>query len=167
MARIALIEVPGDSLLMARWRPGDFADCYVAEVPGSVSLARYLTAFFSSPAFWLERNGLHLIGRGANARDIAALAEGRTKAFAAWDIEERDADQILMRDFTGKTRCWLRVQALPNKDATRLHFGSWVNAKGESGKLSLITHAAYPFHRAYSRILLAGAVRNLRNQGKP
>lgn len=159
MARVTAQPLPPDSLLAQRVRPGDFADCYTAEVPGEVSFAQYLTAFYSSAAFFPERNLLRLIGRGAGHADIAALAEDRTERFAAWTIEERTDNQLLMRDFLGKTRSWLKLEHTAG--STRLFFGSWVGTKGDTGRLSLTTNIAYPFHRLYSRTLLAGAVRRL------
>ncbi|WP_284124200.1 hypothetical protein [Parerythrobacter aestuarii] len=159
MARVTAQPLPPDSLLAQRVRSGDFADCYTAEVPGHVSIRQYIIAFYSSAAFFPERNLLRLIGRGAGPADIAALAAAETESFAAWTIEQRTQNQLLMRDFLGKTRSWLMVEH--NAASTRLYFGSWVGAKPGSGRLSLTAHLAYPFHRLYSRILLAGAVHRL------
>ena len=167
MAQLTTQPVPADSLLARRIRPGDYADCFVVVVDSTVSLGEFITAFYSSAAFRTERTALALLGRYATAEDIAALAQGQTDSFAAWDVEERTNDQLLMQDFLGKTRSWLSVEPVAGRDATVLRFGSWVGAKAErdgavtGNRLSLITNLAYPFHRAYSRLLLAGAVRHL------
>ena len=93
-----------ESSLLARHRGAEcYRDAFCARVPGEVSLAAFIAAFYASGAFWPERMALHLIGRGADRADIAALAEGKAQRFAAWSVEARKGDQILLRDFQDRT----------------------------------------------------------------
>ena len=50
------------------------------------------------------------------------LAQGRRETFAAWQVESRAPDQLLLCDFRGGTRSWLMVIA--RREGTLLHFGS-------------------------------------------
>lgn len=165
MARITALPLPPDSLLARHMIADDYGDCFAAEVAGAVPLERFIAAFYSSRAFTPERLFLRLIGRGADAGDIAALAEGRSARFAAWTVEAREEDQILLRDFMGETRSWLKVEPHPEGTATRLLFGSGVGrSKGESKRSPIgraIFAALTPLHRLYARALLAGAVRGI------
>ena len=172
MPRISTQPVPRDTLLAQRMLEGDYGDSFVAEVSGDVSLAAYIVAFYSSLAFRPERTLLGLIGRGASAADVKALAAGTAETFAAWSVEARADDQILLRDFMGQTRSWLKVEPLPSsskavgrESSTRLLFGSGVGRSPGSGEASAIGRAIFtglmPFHRFYARQLLAGAVREL------
>ena len=147
-------DLPEHSLLAHRRGPDCHRDAYCAEVPRAVSLSEYITAFYSSIQFTPERKLLALIGRGASRADIAALAEGRADSFAAWEVEARTDNQLLMRDFQDRTCSWLMLQ--PTTGGTRLWFGSGVR-NPDGGAVSVLM----PFHHWYSRVLLSGAVRRL------
>lgn len=151
--------LPPDALL-ARYAPRAYTDSYAVEVPGTVNLAAFIEAFYTSRVFKLE---LWIVGRlfrrpssGAEAR---RLAHGQTDAFSAWRVEDRTADQLLMREvISGKTRSWLKVQ--PDGEATRLYFGSAVLpvGAGPDGRPRMSRlFALVGFHRVYSRVLLASA----------
>lgn len=167
MPRITALPLPPDSLLARHMIAGDYGDCFVAEVAGTVTLQRFIAAFYSSGTFTPERVFLGLIGRGADAWDIAALAEGHSTRFAAWTVEAREGDEILLRDFMGETRSWLKVEPHPDGTATRLLFGSGVGRSKGDGKSKgspigrAIFAALTPLHRLYARALLAGAVRGI------
>lgn len=134
-------------------------------MPGRIGLARYIAAFYASAAFTPERLALGLIGRGGSHADIAALARGRAERFAAWTVEARNGPEILLRDFQNRTCSWLMVEpheAGPNTGelataATTLWFGSAVRAPDAP-----LVPALMPFHRWYSRRLLAGAAASLK-----
>ncbi len=148
-----------DTALLARYQAsGDYVDCFYADVPGAVNLAQYIWDFYASLVFWPERMVLGLIGKGANGLDIAALADNRTHDFAAWTVEDRTDEQLLMCDFRGSTRSWLAVSN--QDDATRLWFGSAVIAHKDAAGDKVIPTAAQAlmgFHTAYSRALLSAA----------
>ena len=88
-ARVSACEVPEGSLLAAYGGPGDYRDCFVREVPGEVSLAQYIERFYSSMVFAPERMVLGLIGRGASAEDISALARSEADRIMVWEVIER------------------------------------------------------------------------------
>lgn len=155
MPAIEAMPLPGISLLARRRGPECYRDALRAEVPGRVSLAELIAAFYGGGAFLPERLALRLIGRGAGRAEIAALAEGRTTRFAAWTVEAREPDQILLADFQDFTCSWLWAEPLAN--GTALWFGSGVRRPERA-----VVQRLMPVHRWYARRLLAGAVRGLR-----
>lgn len=168
MSRITAPPLPDDSLLARHRGPECYRDAFRVEVPGDVSLAELITVFFGSGAFLPERTALRLIGRGAGRAEIAELADGRAKRFAAWELEAREENELLMHDFLDKTCCWLAVSpggeapdlagGLPRPGAGRtyLWFGTGVR-DFEGPIISRLREA----HRWYARWLLAGAARRL------
>jgi hypothetical protein len=78
-------------------------------------------------------------------------------------VEERGANQLLMCDFSGRTRSWFMVTPAGSGSSTitRLYFGSAVVAvvDKQSGQatLGLTFNALLGFHKLYSRALLAAA----------
>ncbi|WP_421704421.1 hypothetical protein [Aliiroseovarius sp.] len=161
MARVSEAPLPETALLQTyHQRPGCYADCYAVELPGKVSFADYVVAFYTTPLFKLERVILRVtVRRPSTDGEVRALAEGRAERFAAWDVEGREVDQLLLCDMAAKTRSWLMVEPTPG--GTRLYFGSAV-VPGGNGKLGVLVHALMGFHKAYSRALLGAAVRRLR-----
>jgi hypothetical protein len=162
---IQACELPAGSLLLAYRRGGAFADCYVAQVPGAVSHADFVEAFYTSPVFRLERAILRLAGWPASDADARELADGCREAFAAWTVEGRAERQLLLADMTGRTRSWLMtapVDAGPaGAGGTRLYFGSAVvpRRRAPAGplELGLAFRALLGFHKLYSRALLRAA----------
>lgn len=162
MTRPALVPValPPGALLKRYRDEGAYTDCYAADVAGSVDLAAFISAFYNSRAFRPERWLLGwAVKRPATAGDVAQLACGKSQRFSAWTVEARTDDQLLLRDFQGRTRSWLMVK--PVAGATRLHFGSAV-VPGRTGGDRIVFRALLGFHRLYSRILLGSAVKALR-----
>ncbi len=158
---ISACELPADALL-ARYRgDGSYTDCYVTEVSWLVSQAEYVEAFYTSGVFKLERLILKLlVARPSTDQQARELAAGQRGAFAAWSVEARAPNQLLLCDFRGRTRSWLMTSG------TRLYFGSAVvpgAARGSrKASLGFVFTALLGFHRLYSRILLRAAVRGLR-----
>ena len=155
--------LPADSLLARLRGPECYRDAFRVEVPGRVTLAQYIAAFYASAAFTPERHLLGLIGRGATRADIAALAEGRADRFAAWTVEARNDNEVLLRDFQNRTCSWLMVEPAGEGEAataaTTLWFGSAVRAPDAP-----LVRALMPFHRWYSRRLLAVAAASLKRR---
>ena len=152
-------SLPPGSLLERYQQNGAFTDCRSTELRSSVTLSEFITAFYSSTAFRPERWLLGiLLGRGATAADVASLASAHTESFAAWSVEARLADQILLCDYQGRTRSWLMVERI--EQGTRLYFGSAV-ITGRSGTGSIVFRALLGFHRVYSHVLLGSAVKAL------
>jgi hypothetical protein len=146
----------------------NYTDCYAAAVPGHVTQADYVEAFYTTPAFKAERLILRvLLGIRSSDAQAADLAAERLDRFAAWNVEARAANQLLMTDYTGRTSSWLMTEALADHAGprTRLWFGSVVRPPPGVGpgrrRLGMPFDLLLGFHRLYSRILLASARRRL------
>jgi hypothetical protein len=133
-------------------------------MPGVVSHAQYVAAFYTTPVFRLERLMLKwAISRPSTDVQAGQLAAGETDSFAAWQVESRCENQLLLADLRGRTRSWLMVAPVVNQNgaATRLYFGSAVIPVQKSGAgkptLGLIFRALMGFHRIYSQVLLHAA----------
>jgi len=156
-------EIPQASLLRKYQGPEGYADCYVVEVAGSVSHAAYVEAFYTTTLFKVERTLLGwFASRPSTDFQARQLADGSSDAFAAWRVEGRAPDQLLLADVSGQTRSWLMVVPIEGAAAarTRLHFGSAVVAGVDStGKRTMgpVFRALLGFHKLYSRMLLASA----------
>lgn len=158
-------EHPGTSLLVGVLSTDAFADCYVTEVEGAVSQQAYIEAFYTSPLFKVERTLLKwLLGKPSTDDQVRQLAAGTVETFAAWRVESRTAEQLLLADFSGRTRSWLMVEPVQTSSTsrgTRLYFGSGVGprerAGGGPGRMGFAFHALLGFHRLYSRLLLSAA----------
>jgi hypothetical protein len=168
MPKIRSCRLPSDSLLNRYVASGAYADCYVTEVARAVSLPEFVEAFYTTAMFKLERLMLRLfVSRPSTDTQAGQLARGELSSFAAWSVEGRGADQLLLSDFTGRTKSWLMVAAPENPDSigTRLYFGSAVvpvrNAKTGRKGLGPVFGALLGFHRLYSRVLLRAAGRRL------
>jgi hypothetical protein len=161
-------ELPADALLNRYSGSGAFADCYVAEIAGTVSHAEFVEAFYTTAVFKLERLILRLlVSRPSTDAEAQQIAQGNRDSFAAWSVEARATDQLLISDFTGRTKSWLMVAAPQNAGfpGTRLFFGSAVvpvhGASAGRTSLGFVFTALLGFHKLYSRILLRSAVLRL------
>lgn len=173
MVRITSRPLPPDSLLAAHMDriaggagpANHYTDCFTADVPRSVTLPKLVGAFYNSPAFRPERLVLHLIGKGSDGDDVAALAAAETQHFAAWSVEARSDNAILLEDFQRRTCSWLMTEPLAANaptiaGRTRLHFGSGIrHADGA------LVRALIPLHRLYAKTLLASAVKTIGRGG--
>ena len=168
MPSIQACPLPSDALLNRYRTGGAFADCYVTEVAHPVSHAEFVEAFYNTALFKIERFVLRtFVSRGATDAQAQQLARGTTDSFAAWSVEERAPDQLLLSDYTQRTRSWLMV-ARPENPAsggTRLYFGSAVvparSAKTGKASLGPVFNALLGFHKLYSRTLLSAAASRL------
>jgi hypothetical protein len=118
-------------------------------------------AFYTTAVFKIERLLLRwLASRPSTDLQAREMASGALGSFAAWSVEDRGRDQILLADFTGRTRSWLMVDPVGH-GVTRLYFGSAVvpvtNARTGSAGLGTAFVALLGFHKLYSRILLRAA----------
>ncbi|MBI1906361.1 MAG: hypothetical protein HYS20_09035 [Rhodocyclales bacterium] len=144
---------------------GAYTDCYAAEVDGTVSLPEFVEAFYTTPLFKVERAILRwCVARPSSDVEARRLAGGTLDSFAAWRVEGRAGDQLLLGDFTGRTKSWLMVAPAMDAGAgvrTRLHFGSAVVPLARAGdgerRMGLAFHALQGFHQLYSRLLLGAA----------
>ncbi|MGB4116554.1 MAG: hypothetical protein WBK51_08420 [Polaromonas sp.] len=146
--------------------PG-YADCYATKVPGTVTQAAYIEAFYTSPLFKIERTLLkYLASKPASDADAKALAGDGATRFSAWRVEAQSSTELLLADFTGRTRSWLMATPAPltkEPPSTLLYFGSAVVPLSGQGAQSMgwLFHALLGFHRLYSRLLLRAASQRL------
>lgn len=164
--------VPEHALLSRYTRAGAYTDCFHTDVAAQVTHAQFVEAFYTSWVFRLERWILSVSVRKPSTDDQAAqLARGEIKAFAAWEVEDRSEQQVLLTDFVHRTRSWLMCEAIQSGSqiGTRLYFGSAIVPRLDpaTGKLRLATgfRALLGFHKVYSLVLLDAARRNLKTNG--
>jgi hypothetical protein len=171
MPSVRTVDLPTTALLQHCRAQGAYTDCYAVDVDGVLSHADFVAAFYTTPLFKLERAVLRwFAARGSTDADARRLADGATATFAAWRVEARADDQLLLADFTGRTKSWLMVR--PGADAgTTLYFGSAVlpAAGGRDGqrRMGPLFHALLGCHRLYSRLLLGAARRRALSQRPP
>ncbi|WP_443750426.1 hypothetical protein [Asticcacaulis solisilvae] len=165
MKVVASPNLPTASLLNAYRAASAYTDAFYLDVPGAVTLSRYIAAFYTTPLFKMERLVLAtLVAKPSSDAQAHALAAGERSRFAAWTVEDRDDAQIVMCDFMRKTRSWLMVEPLP-QGGTRLWFGSAIVPQRISPdgrvRLGLGFDELIPLHRLYSRGLLGAAGRRV------
>lgn len=162
--------VPTHTLLDRYAANGGYADCYLTEITRPISLSEFIFAFYTTPLFRLERLILKL-GISIPSTDLEArqLADGTSENFAAWHLEDRNKNEILMCDIRGRTRSWLMTIPVnrPNGFQTQLFFGSAVvprhDPKTGRPSLELRFRALLEFHKIYSILLLYSAKLNIRS----
>ena len=164
MRSIQRCELPQGALLSKYQYGGSYADCYVTAATQRVSHAEYVEAFYTTALFKIERLLLSwLVSKPSTDLEASQLAAGTLDSFAAWSVEARSANQLLMSDFQGRTRSWLMVIAAESSgpEETRLYFGSAVvpvaSAKSGMRASSLNFRLLLGFHKLYSRALLFAA----------
>jgi hypothetical protein len=153
--------LPEPALLRTYARNGSYTDCFATTVDRDVSLEQYVAAFYTTWVFKLERVILKwAVARPSTDAQAAQLAAGTLADFAAWRVERRAPDQLLLCDFMGRTRSWLMVA--PHETGTRLYFGSAVVPRAGQASIGPGFNANLGFHKLYSRVLLHAAARRLR-----
>ena len=116
--------------LVASFKEKGYADSYRTEVYGHVSLEDYVYKFYTSPLFKLERFILTLTVRKPSTDTQAKeLLEGNSNKFAAWTLEDRRENELLMRDMADRTRSWFMVHHVGTKEnpRTQLYFGTGIS----------------------------------------
>jgi len=162
-------ELPGHALLHRYREAGGYTDCYTIEFERVVSLAEYVEAFYTTAVFKLERFIIaSLVRRPSTDTQVRELAVGSRTTFAAWTVEAREADQILLCDYQQRTRSWLMIAPAAESSRTRLYFGSAIvpviDRRTRQRRMSLAFHALLGFHKLYSGVLLNAAARRLRRR---
>ena len=163
MPTVLACEVPLNSFLRQYKDGPGYADCYVTHVPGVTTQQAFIEAFYTSPLFKIERTLLqYLASKPATDADAKALAGGGATRFSAWRVEAQSTTELLLADFTGRTRSWLMAVPGPvgnDLPGTLLYFGSAVVPLAGHGAQSMgwVFHALLGFHRLYSRLLLRAA----------
>jgi hypothetical protein len=162
MRKIEPHPLPERALLNTYAHAGAYTDCYIADVAGTVACARYVEAFYTTPLFKLERLILKLAAsKPSTDAQAQKAAEGSIAEFAAWRVEARADDQLLMCDMFGNTRSWFMVEPAGDGTRTRLYFGSAVTTAAMSRPLF---RRLLGFHVLYSKALLASARRRIESR---
>ncbi len=168
MFSIEKCKVPVHAMLANYSMDGNYTDCYTTEITGQIAFPEFVFAFYTTFIFKLERLILKwMVSKPSTDSQARQLADGRIEKFAAWYVENKSKNEILMCDFGGRTRSWLMVT--PESDArTRLYFGSAVvqRRNSKTGKLSLGFgfQILLGFHKIYSFLLLYSAKSRLTSQ---
>ena len=170
MFSIEKCQVPTHTLLEKYVTNGDYADCYCTRMARRVSFADFIFAFYTTPLFRLERYILNLaISKPSTNLEARQLADGTREYFAAWRVEDRNQNEILMCDIYGRTRSWLMTIPMSRTNGlqTQLYFGSAVvprrNPRTGKSALELQFRALLGFHKLYSILLLYSAKSNIKN----
>lgn len=159
MFTIESSPLPEDSLLDVYEQNGAYTDCFSTEITRAVTHAQFINAFYTTSLFKLERFILKwIVSKPSTDAEVDLLAEGKTDTFAAWSVENRVKNQLLMCDFQSRTRSWLMIEPLKSNNRTRLYFGSAVvpvkNGRTGVSSLSFVFRSLLWFHRIYSIALL-------------
>jgi len=159
--------LPDGALLQRYVDSGAYTDCYCIDIDRDVAHARFVEAFYTTWVFRLERAVLVLVGKPSTDAQARALAAGRAEAFAAWTVEARADDELLLCDYRRRTRSWLMRATAPH-GGTRLYFGSAVvpvdDARSGRRRLGAAFALLLGFHQIYSRVLLWAARARLQRQ---
>jgi hypothetical protein len=168
MGSIRNSPLPKEALLRLYLRDGHYTDCFSTDISQSVTHSQYVTAFYTTFLFKIERLILRLaVSRPSTDTDAVQLAEKQRDTFAAWNVETRDDNQLLLCDFQGRTRSWLMIEPMPPEQGprTRLYFGSAVVLTGKSERERRSGIFGFDlllrFHRLYSVALLYSAKKRL------
>ncbi len=160
MLSIEKCAVLPDSLLASYFENG-FADSYRTELSGHISLEEFVFGFYTTKLFKLERFILAwTVLKPSNDMQAKELTENKTNKFAAWTVENRRENELLMCDMLERTRSWFMVNQIGTKEnpRTQLYFGTGIapTTKGKTGKSSigLFFITLLPFHKIYSVLLL-------------
>jgi hypothetical protein len=156
--------IPPSSLLNTYTSSGTYTDAYSTESIEQISLPAFIFAFYTTPLFGLERFILSkTIAKPSTDSQARQLADGQTASFAAWQVEGRREDEILLCDISGRTRSWLMVIPIVHDRVvgTRLYFGSAVvpvkSVKTGKPSLGPVFAGLLRFHQMYSVLLLYSA----------
>lgn len=173
MFSIEKCSLPDNALLVNYFRNGHYTDCYKTDISRVVSHADYVVAFYTTYLFKLERLILKLaVSKPSTDAQARKLAAGEIDTFAAWYVESRSDNQILLCDFRGRTRSWLMVSPLPvdSGAGTRLYFGSAVvrhyNQKSRTKSPGFGFNTLLGFHKLYSEALLYSAKSRLDSRSR-
>ena len=171
MSRVQPHPIPTQALLANYSNSGAYTECFVTEIARTVSNAEFVEAFYTGCLFKVERFLLRVfVARPSTDLQARQLAAGELNEFAAWRVEARAVDQLLMCAIDGRTRSWLMVSAAEVPGRTRLYFGSAllplptpVNSTNATSKphLGFVFKALLGFHNWYSRALLSAAAARL------
>ena len=181
MPHTQTFPLPANALLTKYANTGAYTDCFAIDIARTVSHAEFVETFYTGRLFKLERLLLRaFLSKPSTDLQAQQLAAGELNEFAAWRVEARAEDQLLLRAMDGRTRSWFMVSAVSavpsaheaneahdvnRANGTRLYFGSAVvpvmNASTGQSEMGFVFKALLGFHKLYSRALLSAAARRL------
>src|SRR5215208_473659 len=149
MFSIQKCPIPANTLLDKYSMDGGYADCYSTEIPGQVSFSEFVYFFYTTYLFKLERLILRwTVSKPSTDPQASQLADGSRTTFAAWHVENRKENELVMCDFQGQTRSWMMVVPVSSVQ-TRLYFGSAIvpnrNTKTRELSMSFVYQALLGF----------------------
>ncbi len=164
MPSIEKCTVPPQALLSKYLLDGTYTDSYRTEVQGHIPFPAFVFAFYTTALFKTEAFILaHSVKRPSNDDQARELADGVRNEFAAWKVEGRTENELLMCDISGRTRSWFMTTY--DHERTQLYFGSAVVPATDPGtgktSLGFVFQSLLGFHKIYSYLLLYFASRNI------
>ncbi|MBT8102520.1 MAG: hypothetical protein KJO95_06085 [Gammaproteobacteria bacterium] len=151
--------LPEAALLQRFVVQGEYTDCFAASVTIDPSLPELVEAFYTTWLFKAERIILRwLLSLPSTDEEARQVARGTRDKFAAWNVEDRSDDQLLLIDVHERTGSWFMVE--PRQPGGRLLFGSVVfktEETPEGRNMRWTYRSLLRFHRLYSRALLSAA----------
>lgn len=164
MISINKCPVPANTMLAGYSTHGAYADCYWTEISERVSLPDFIFTFYTTPLFKLERFILKVfVAKPSTDIQARQLAEGSCNKFAAWHLEARGENELLVCDFVGRTRSWLKIVPINrgSRNGTQLYFGSAIVPKRNPKTGELALGFGYEVllgcHKIYCALLLYSA----------
>ena len=167
MFSIEKCKVPDNTMLARYTVNGTYTDCYTTEISEQICFGEFVFAFYTTFLFKLERLILQwVVSKPSTDSQARRLADGNIEKFAAWTVESRSENELLMCDFAGRTHSWLMIKG--NGARTQLYFGSAVvpiqNSKTRELSLGSRVQALLGFHKIYSVLLLYSARSRIKNR---
>ena len=160
---VVVTPLPKIAMLRRYADRGEYTDCFATQIPAASSLPEYVAAFYTTPLFKTERLVLRWLASLPSTDDDAVqLARGTRDAFAAWTVEDRSDDQLLLIDIRRQTGSWFMHE--PQGAGSRLYFGSVVfrrKVTPTDRELHWTYRSLLGVHRIYSCALLSAARRRL------
>lgn len=160
MLSIEKCPPPENSFLEKYLMNGNYVDCYTTTIDKQISFPEFIFGFYTTWLFKTERLILKLlVNKPSTDLQARQVSNAGINRFAAWTVENRNENELLMCDFLNRTRSWLRVEKAGA--VTKLHFGTAVVPAKGSGSLDFGFRAMLGFHQIYSVLLLYFAKRKL------
>lgn len=152
---------PENSSLEKYLKNGNYVDCYTTTIDRQISFPEFIFGFYTTRLFKTERLILNLlVNKPSTDLQARQLSNHEIDRFAAWTVEARRENELLMCDFMSRTRSWFMTEKAGT--ATKLYFGSAVVPAKGSESLDFGFRALLGFHQIYSILLLHFAKWELR-----
>ncbi len=160
MLSIEKCPPPENSFLEKYLMNGNYVDCYTTTIDEQISLPEFIFGFYTTWLFKTERLILKLlVNKPSTDLQARQVSNAGINRFAAWTVENRNENELMMGDFLNRTRSWFMVEKAGA--ATKLYFGSAVVPAKGSESLDFGFRVMLGFHQIYSVLLLYFAKRKL------